>query len=305
VVGVINRAASPEHVAPILTNGLPYDNLKGIPQLASVKTLDFLEKELNQLKRFELVNLDNPGFTKDPRVFASSAFTDVQIDSICRLYELDGILALDGLEMAIRTSGDVDVVTVNDPTGMPVRVPEFSKESQVDLTVLWRFYNCGSGQRIDEYQETYQRFFSRIAYSEEEIGELKPEDMRLVDIAYLAAKDYHDRISPHWVEDYRRYYTSGSPELLAIQQELMITGNWESAAMKWKELAQSNDPKTKYRSMFNMAVASELFGKPRVAKEWIEKAISVNPSRKAIDYKKEIEKQVLIYEVVNSQLGIN
>jgi hypothetical protein len=54
-----------------------------------------------------------------------------------------------------------------------------------------------------------------------------------------------------------------------------------------------------------MAVASEILGRPKVAKTWIDRAIAINPEKMARNYAKKIDKQILIYEVVNRQLGIN
>jgi hypothetical protein len=183
-------------------------------------------------------------------------------------------------------------------------VPEFSKESQVTLSLLWRFYDCRSGELLDEYEETYERVFGRVSYSEDEIRELKPKDLSLMDVAGMAAYDYYERISPHWEEGYRKYYYSGSAELQDIAKELDYTGNWERAATRWKQLTTSENLKVRYRAMYNMAVASEILGKPKVAKEWIGRAIQLDPNRQARAYAKEIDKQIVIYDVVNRQLGI-
>jgi hypothetical protein len=53
-----------------------------------------------------------------------------------------------------------------------------------------------------------------------------------------------------------------------------------------------------------MALASEILGQPRVAKEWIVKAKLIDPTRKTIKYEEIIDQQILVYAVVNSQLGI-
>lgn len=303
-VGVADRATTPETNAAVFTDGIPYEYLQGVPQKAVSFSLANLDTLVTEMRRFDFVPIENKGNAVPEKSFSAPKLTENQLDSISRKYDLDGLISLDGCEMVIRTSGEINVVSVDDGSGMPVRVPEFSKESQVSLTLLWRFYDCRTSEMIDEYQETYERIFGRVSYSEEDIGELRPEDLRLMDVAGMAAYDYYERISPHWEEGYRKYYLSGSTELQSTALELQRTGNWEKAAVEWKNLVSSENLKVRHRAMYNMAVASEIMGNPRLAKEWIEKAMALDPNRQTRSYAKEIEKQIVIYEVVNRQLGI-
>ena len=305
VMGLAQRAATEANVAPVYTDGIPYEELKGIPKQTADLAIKSLKETVEELGRYDFTKVIIKESQINADVFAMPPFSSEEIDSIGDIYDLDGIISLDGFEMLIKTSGDVNVINGIDASGVPVRVPEFSKESEVRVTLLWRLYDCRRNEMIDEYQESYERFFGRVSYSEEDINQIKPEDMSLLDVAGAAAYDYYTRISPHWEEDYRKYYYTGSTELQAIATDLQATGDWERAALKWKELTTSENLKVKYRATYNMAVASEILGRPKVAKTWIDRAIAINPEKMARNYAKKIDKQILIYEVVNRQLGIN
>jgi hypothetical protein len=304
VVGIVERAVAPDEVCPVYTNGIPYSELKGVPQKSADLAVMNLQKLCTDIGRFTFVKIEMPAPPESDEEFAGRPFTSEEIREIKEEYDVDGIISLDGHNMLIRTSGSVNVVTVSDETGMPTQVPEFSKESEVSMSLMWRFYDTSGGQMIDEYLENYERIFGRVSYSEEDIQKLKPEDMDLMDVAGMAAYDYFERISPHWEPDYRQYYYSGSAELSKVAERLKLTGDWEDAANQWRLLADSEDPKVSHRASYNMALASEILGKPKVAIEWIDRAKMINPNKRTRDYADRLDRQLLIYEVVNSQLGI-
>jgi hypothetical protein len=304
VVGVAQRSTTQKTVCSVYTNGIPYGELENIPYKSANMTIENLKKLCEKMGRFKFVEIEIDDAEVNDEEFATKPLSEADIESLSKIYDLDGILCLDGHNMVIRTSGSVSVVSVTDGSGMPTQVPEFSKESEVSMSLLWRFYDSSTGQMIDEYQENYERVFGRIAYSEEEIQEFKDEDMGLMDVSGMAAYDYFERISPHWEPDYRQYFSLGSPELEEIAEKLELTGDWEEAAGSWRELTDSEESKVSHRASFNMALASEILGQPRVAIEWIDRAKMINPTKKTLKYAEVLDRQLLIYEVVNSQLGV-
>ena len=230
--------------------------------------------------------------------------TKEQIDSICDANKVDGIVSLEGVDLSIRTDGDVNVVSAIDQNGMAIRVPEFSSNQEVSYTVAWRFYDGLQLKPIDLYQETYQMQFNRVAYDPEEASKINPDEMQIMDVAKQAAADYQNRISPHFESGYRLYYRGNTVALGNISRNLEASGDWKAAAAEWTKLINSEDENEKYYANYNMAVASEMLGRPRVAKEWLEKAIAVKDRKQALRYLDTIKKQILIYDVVNQQLGL-
>jgi len=304
VVGIVQRSTTPNSTCPVYTNGIPYGEIKEVPYRSAVLSMENLKELCQDIGRFEFIDITMNDSVIQEDEFATRKLTASEIQNLTELYELDAIISLDGHAMTIRTSGSVGVVTVNDNAGLPTQVPEFSKESQVSMSLLWRFYNSQSGQMIDEYQESYERFFNRVSLSEEDIQEFKEEDMGLLDVSGMAAYDYFERIAPHWEPEYRQYFNEGSEELALISRRLDLNGDWKIAADSWLKLTSSPDLKIKHKACFNMALASEILGQPKVAKEWITKAKLINPTKRTLKYEELLDKQILIYQVVNSQLGI-
>lgn len=303
-VGIMNRGADATLVAPIYTDGVAFDYIAGLPKKMADKTLMELNDNISNLDRFKFVNIKWDVEPQTGRKFMADPFTNAEIDSLCNLYKVDGIISLEGVDLSIRTNGDVHVVSAVDQYGMNVRVPEFSSNQQVSYTVGWRFYDGLELKPIDLYQETYQMQFNRVAYDPEEASKVNPDDMQIMDIAKRAAFDYQNRISPHFETGYRLYYRGGTVAMGNISRDLEANGNWKAAAEAWTKLVNSKDQNEAYYANYNMAVASEMLGHPRVSKDWLEKAIAVKNRKQAMRYMELIKKQIVIYDVVDHQLGL-
>lgn len=303
-VGVINRAAGEDNTAAIYVEGVPVNFIPGLPKMAANKTLEALEDEIENLERFRFVNIEWDNSDRSDKEFTAEQFTSAEIDSLCAVYEVDGLLAIEGLELAIRTNGEVNVVSVSDEAGRMVQVPEFTQRQEVSLTPLWRFYDGLSLTMIDEFQKTYQGVFNQSTLNPNEQGDVNLSEGSLIDISLLAAQDYHNRISPHWEPGQRLYYRGNSNELLSISSDLEYNGDWEAAAKKWMKLTTSDDDKVRYFATYNMAVASEMLGRPKTAKSWLEKAREIEDRKQINRYMEIIDRQILVYDVVDSQLGV-
>lgn len=302
-VGVINRAASEKSTAAIKVNDIPYDYVKGLPTRTAEKTIENWKKQVEEIGRYKVIEIEWDLKNRDSKRFAATAFTAQEIDSLCEWHEVDGILSLDGIEMTINTSGDVEVISTTDDAGMPVRVPEFTRQQEVALTVLWRFYDGYSLKKANEYQESYRRFFNQLSSNPEENAN-EATDLSLEGIAQVAALDYAEQVAPYWEEDHRLYYRGHTNDLVVTSDNLEYNGDWQRAAREWKDLVNSDDEKERYYSRYNMAVASEMLGRPRAGKEWLLKAKEVNHTKQVDKYMDILERQILIYDVVDRQLGL-
>lgn len=303
-VGIMNRGADATLSAPIYNDGIALDKIDGLPKNMADRTLIELNENISKLDRFRFVNIKWNVEPPNGRKFMADPFTSAEIDSLCDLYKVDGIISLEGVDLSIRTDGDVNVVSAIDQYGMNVRVPEFSSNQQVSYTVGWRFYDGLQLKPIDLYQETYQMQFNRVAYDPAEASKVNPDDMQIMDIAKSAAFDYQNRISPHFETGYRLYYRGNTVALGNISRQLEADGDWKAAAAKWTQLVDSKDEKESYFANYNMAVASEMLGHPRVAKDWLEKAMAIKNQKQAMRYMEILKKQIVIYDVVDHQLGL-
>lgn len=304
-VGMLNRGADSTMAAAIYTNGIPIDHIKGLPQAVVQKTLSDLEAKIKKLNRFNLVPIAWDQVSHDAEQFMAEPLTSAQIDSLCDAYQVDGIVAIEGANLTIRTDGEVNVVLAMDWTGRLIRVPQFSSSQRVAYSVGWRFYDGLLLEVTDVYEQTYQHFFNRTAYNPTVAANISLEDMQLFEIATDAAEDYYNRISPHWEPGYRLYYRGNTEKLLSISRRLEYSRNWPAAAAEWVKLTNSDNLTVKFYATYNMAVASEMLGKPRLAMEWLEKAKAIKDNRRVAKYTDVLKKQILVYEVVDEQLGLD
>jgi hypothetical protein len=301
-IGVLNRGALPSDDAPIYVDGIPIEYLRGVPKSVSDKTLVFLKKEIDELGRFEVIPLSWEPTERVSREVVRAPFTLSQIDSICNTYQLDGFIAIEGVDLMVKTSGEVNVVSANTPDGRMVRVPEFTSQQEVDYNIVWRFYQARSDELLDMLDETYDAFSNQVSYTPQ-LNEGFDESLAFDMVAAKAAYAYHNRVSPYWEGDYRLYYR-GPGALITVAYDLDITGNWEKAAQEWLALTTDNSLKVKYGAMYNMAVASEMLGRPKIAKEWLVKAKAVDDTKQVKKYMEQIDRQILIYDVIDQQLGL-
>ncbi len=302
-VGLLDKATTATTKAAVFTSGIPYESVSGLPQIVAHKTISDLKEQLAEIGRYNPLLITWPQDSVSNKPFSQPAMNPTIVDSLCQAYGINGLIVLEAIELTINTRGSVEVGTVADPAGMPVRVPEFTSQSQVNYTVLWRFYDNLHSATADSFQETYQLSFTKVAYTQEEAANTDPKDMNLSDVANLAAHDYFQRISPYWKEDFRVYYQTGSPAFYRIGQNLDYDGNWEVAAIEWEKFTESAERSLAYKAHYNLAVASEMMGNPRQAKISLEQALEIKQTRQAKTYLEKLKKQILIYDVVNAQLG--
>jgi|GEM_PF-3460891 len=302
-VGIVDKATIASTKAAVFTSGIPFESVSGLPQIVAHKTIEDLKKKLIEIGRYNPLTITWPPDSVVNKPFSQPAMHPTTIDSLCRSYGIDGLIVLEAVELSINTRGSVDVGTTTDPAGMPVRVPEFTSQSQVTYTLLWRFYDNLHSAAADSFQETYQLSFTKVAYTQEEAMNTDPKEMNLSDVANLAALDYFQRISPYWKEDFRIYYQTGSPAFYRIGQNLDYDGNWEVAATEWEKFTDNAESSLAYKAYYNLAVAGEMMGNPRKAKMFLEQALEIKDTRQAKNYMAQLKKQILIYDVVNAQLG--
>lgn len=302
-VGMMNRGASDASAAAIYVDGVPVEYVKELPKTVGNKTLSILKKKLEDLGRFEVKGIPLTDFKIEDRSFMREPFSIFQIDSICNAYDIDAFLSIDGLDLMIKTSGEVNVVTATDDVGNPIRVPLFNQEIQLIYNIGWRFYQKGNTNPIDVFDETYKGYFQHSSYSPSQNAENANNVVQYDEIASEAANEYHNRISPYWEEDYRLYYRNEGV-LSQIAQNLDYNGNWEAAAGQWLKLTVSDDAEMRYASKYNMAVASEMLGRPKLAKDWLEKAMLDKHTKQADKYMVILDRQILIYDVIDAQLGM-
>jgi hypothetical protein len=305
-IGIVNHATSPNDAAPVYnSSGEIVDYLKGLPLTTAAKVVEAIEKENKAMDRYEISQFDWDNALMPGAIKPGSEITLAQADSICLWELVDGLIIAEGVYLTVDAKGQRAETDLVDSEGRIMRVPEFTLNTKLNLTMRWRFYDYVRKAFIDDYEETYDFTIQNIFYTEKEALEFSPGEVSLNELASIAAVDYYARIAPFWMEDFRLYYQTGNEAMYRIATELEFDGDWKKAGLAWKELIDDPDEKVAHRARFNMAVANEMLGMPVDAKIWLQQAEEIKVTKDTGKYMERLEKQILLYEVVSRQLRID
>ncbi len=304
-VGLVDHATAPETRAPIYNKGEIVEYATGMPYRTALKVMDAIIEENEAMGRFNMRRIEWASDKGSGDLKPGKEITAARADSICLWEMVDGLIISEGVDITVDAAGFRDVITGYDENGNVMRVAEFTARSKLMLTMRWRFYDYVSKSFLDDFTNTYEYTLDKVTYSEKEALEFDPREVSTLEISALAAVDYYSRIAPYWTEDFRLYYQTGNAEMYRIAMELEATGDWERAGLAWKELVDDPNTKISHRARFNMAVTNEMLGMPRDAMGWLEMAEEVRVTKDSKKYKERLEKQMLIYDLVNLQLGID
>jgi hypothetical protein len=141
---------------------------------------------------------------------------------------------------------------------------------------------------------------------------LPPRKDAVLNAAYISGINFRDLIVPHWVEVQRLYYVSGQTELKKTES-MIKEGRWPEAAEIWEMFIDNPNKNIAAKSMYNLAVASEMEGDLETAINWTIKSYYVfkdkNPvhSENCMDYIRILSQRKLDQKRIEKQLnpGIN
>ena len=177
------------------------------------------------------------------------------IDSICKNYGADGVIALELFDSDSYYSGN-----------------------SAQVRTQWRVYFPNERKIIDEFQvysgATDYNYYSVVPSAYTSISKA----------GALGAQIYFDRITPGFRKEAREYYSSGSHEMKAAAK-CVRQGEWDQAIYYWEvETESQTDDKTMGKAAYNLALAYEVKDDLEKALEWIDSAIT-SGNRKANSYK--------------------
>jgi hypothetical protein len=140
---------------------------------------------------------------------------------------------------------------------------------------FWNFYDLN--------EQKLQYFYNRvdtISWQSDEINafvtlqKLSQREKGLKEAAQISAISFAEFLVPHWEQVQRMYYKSGHTELKQ-SEKLILEGKWLEAAEIWKANISNKNKKIAAKSMFNMALASEMEGQLDAAIDWAVKSYHV------------------------------
>lgn len=140
---------------------------------------------------------------------------------------------------------------------------------------FWNFYDLN--------QQKLQYFYNRVDTilwqadgftAGESMQNLPLRKEALKEAAQLSGINFAEFLVPHWEQVQRMYYKSGHTELKKTDK-FISEGKWLKAAAIWKANINNKNKNIAAKSMFNMALASEMEGHIDTAIDWAVKSYHV------------------------------
>ena len=139
---------------------------------------------------------------------------------------------------------------------------------------------------------------------EEVLSQFPPREEVFAETAYQAGKYYASRITPGLRTHERTYFHNGNAHLKEGHQ-FAAQGLWASAASRWIQAAGSKRNRLAALGAHNMAVASEMEGKPEIALFWIHQALERKSLKKSREMKAQLEERIPEIDLLQQQMNTN
>jgi len=283
-VAIVNRSLASsatqkiDEIHKVLS--LETNNLQKAGADASVQGLS---DELTKNTRFSNVkplNLDLR--TYGAGVFPSALAWD-SVDKICRESNVDALFSLELFDTESKinygaTPANINVGVANLP----------AVEHHVSMTTSvktgWRIYDPTSRTILDEY--VLNRDISSSASGINPLVAASALNGRIEavkDVSTEAGQAYAARILPYWIRVSRDYFVGGNDDFKTAKRRAQA-GDWNGAAVIWKQETQNRDGKLAGRACYNMAIISEINGDLDGAIQWAQKSYVDYKIRLALNY---------------------
>ena len=238
---------------------------------ASQRAVDGLADGLQNSPRFSVtvpdgLDLKGTGTAKFPAPLSWQ-----QVQQICNNYHADALILLETFDSnTSERFGSQQKTHTQD--NKEVTYTDYIATMDIAINAGWRIYNPKSRKIIDQNVFVDHKSWSKNGRTKAEAEYNLPKQAYAVkDAGYFAGKRYAFRISPQWIWVPRHYYVKGNDDFKDAKYKA-DTKMWEDAANIWKMYVNDPDIKIAGRACYNMALASEIFGKYEVALEWVQKA---------------------------------
>lgn len=291
-VALINRVNPDEAHSALYINDNFSENLDGLNRGMQEASLFGLGTALNDYGYYNVGEGKGGNFKLDGR-FKGPKLTKTELKRLCALYDVEGIIALEGYDAGIYASGDVTQSTAVDRSYGTVYVPSFNGRQEVHMRLFFRFYDNFTGEVI--YEEEIDDIMSTTASGStpDEVEKRMPDRAGLMErLAIKLGSEVAKHISPHWEKDTRKYYAYGNSQLVRAGN-LAQSGYWERASNIWYALVEDDAVSNAVakKACFNMILASEVAGDLDLAIVWAERCEEEFDLKRATAYKELLKKR--------------
>lgn len=222
-------------------------------------TLAALQQRLMSGPKYNIV-IANEQLTGSGTGILPPPLSQGDIQRLLNNHQADAVIAIEAFDsnIAIRTEERERKRKVD---GKEIMEKYFQAFEAVGITIGWRIYNS-NGSVIDQHQMTTNQTFNAQGQTPAlaQANLVFPMDA-IMRTGTMAGDAYGVRIAPSWVS-YRREIFSRAARSQGMKKARRMAqrGDWQDAAQIWERLSKSSDSKVAKRSLYNLAVASEMEG---------------------------------------------
>ncbi len=198
---------------------------------------------------FRTVLLQDGTLNKSGDFYRINALRAADVDSLCRMYNVDVILALNRIAVN-------DVIT---DYYLP-DTDEYLAALDVKTISNWSVHYPDSNH-YESINLTDSLFWERTAYDRKEaLEQLPARNDAVVDACIFAGRRACERLLPRW-EQVDRYFFTDRNEQIKQGIDSVYHKKWQGALNAWKPLTETTKSKSvKAKAYANMAVVSEILG---------------------------------------------
>ena len=222
-----------------------------------------MQEELQMIGFFSSVQWIDETQNRDGSFYAISRLTSQEVDSLCRTYGADAVLALNRIAVT-------DQITC--------QYSEYSSSwtTALDVTSLasWSLHYPNS-------QAVVNKHYADSLYWQTEDFDLQNSYLQLpdrgdaeVDLALLVGEKTVKRMLPAWQRTERFFYTNQNKRIIQGMDSIPYQ-KWDAALTIWNTLHEDASKLTQAYAAANVAVIYELKGDYDSAIKWVEKACNV------------------------------
>ena len=274
---------------------------KELDKEGSASSVTGLKEAFLKYDRFTDVILQENSIRNNvgPGIFPSPIVWD-DVTKLCNILNVDAIFVLELFDTDSKISYTSSPVTKNTPLGK-ITVLEHTAHMATRIKMGWRLYDPAGKDILDEYPyETTLNFYGKGVNPAAAAAALISRKDAVKQTASQAGSEYALRIFPYSLRVARDYYVKGTDNF-AIAKRKAQTGNWDGAAVHWKQETNNPDGKIAGRACYNMAIINEINGDLTGAIQWAQKAYEQYNNRLALGYVKILKGRQVNDEILKEQ----
>lgn len=259
--------------------------------LFSMVTLDGFASKSEEVKRFNLVS--SPQFYFHKRLSSMGKPLPVEvIRGLVSSSKPDGVIVLEETE-------SFDHLDYGELYSNYVVA-----RHTLYIGTKWRFYDLVNDSIHPQTIIIDTLYFDGEGNSvDNAINQIPDRVNSLSDGFFNNGKEFAEQIVPTW-KKIKRTILSNNDNRMVKASYLALADRWSEAIDIWMPLTESTKKSLAALACYNMAVASERIGKPKIGLTWLQKSIALKSMSENQRYLIQLNEQVAQTERLMYQLGI-